>query len=393
MTELRTKLKSWTEKLLLMMVGVIAGLLIIETLAISTGFAIPPAESWRKLFPEVYQGDARLDFKPKPNLENFEFIWKNAGVSEVIDTDRYGFRNFGRDYTTSNLYFVGDSFTWGQWVNRDKTFYGLIESELQQPVITLGVPAYGFEQYEVLFQDWVVKYQPKIAVLSIFANDLHNIDSRYPLKDFDHFIEKINSQLSWYKRTFLYQFIFRNYYSPNLTKKASNGMRLVSIRSFDRKPFSETGGIGPDIDYLTSNTHLEVEAALSRIIDLTQEHQIKLLVFLIPSKESTYIQEYTKLFPNKIKYIETEEIGYERLCNLAKTKGVTCVDLTEAFRQNSEGEKLYFDLDNHWNVAGHQLASRLILGILQPEKDVDSKTNVEAIRVNQFPSLATHEVL
>lgn len=387
MTELKTKLKSWTEKLLLMMVGVIAGLLIIETFAISTGFAIPPMESWHRLFSEVYQGDARLGFKPKPNLKNFEFVWQNAGVSEVINTDSYGFRNLGRDYTTSNLYFVGDSFTWGQWVNRDKTFYGLIESELQQPVISLGVPVYGFEQYEALFRDWIVKYKPKNTVLCIFANDLHKTSL---MKDF---LARTTQPISWYEKTFLYQLIYNNYYSVNVIKTAGNGIRLASIRSFDRKPFNQTGGIGPDIDYLTSNTHLEVEAALSRIIDLTQEHQIKLLVFLIPSKESTYIQEYTKLFPNKIKYIETEEIGYQRLCNLAKTKGVTCLDLTEAFRQNSEGEKLYFDLDNHWNVAGHQLASRLILDILQPEKDVDSKTNVEAISVNQFPSLATHEVL
>lgn len=363
-------------------------LLLAEAIAITTGVAALPIEDWQRLFLEVYQADSRLGFKPKPNLEDFIFVSrKQFGIAEIINTDNYGFRNFGKDYTNTNLYFIGDSFTWGQGVSRERTFYGLIESTLKQPVITLGVPAYGFEQYEVLFQDWVAKYQPKTVVLSVFANDLHTLNRQ---EDFNEFLGRM--AWHWYKNTISYR-LFSQIRSPVFMKRATNGIHMATIRSFASQP-DVTGGIGADIDYLTSNTHLEVEAALSRIIDLTQKNQIKFFLFLLPSKESTYIQEYTKLFKDKVKYVQIEEAGYERLCNLADSRGVPCVDLTQVFRQHSQNEPiLYFDVDSHWSVAGHKLASQLILDTLQKGHGVDLATDRTKVRDVTKLSTALHEQL
>ena len=346
-------LKSWLAKIFLILTGVLIGLLCMETFAVATGILVQHASAQRD-FLESIQYDSRLGYKAKPNLKDLKMVWKTAGVSDVIRTDSFGFRNLGKDYTKSNLYFIGDSFTWGEWVSEENTFPRLIESELKQPVISLGIPGYGFEQYEVLFQDSVAKYKPHTAVLCVFANDLTNYRTVKDKKAFD--LVKKTAQLPWYKKTFFAQFILGNNkkIDPGLSsinhKQAKNGLLL----------FTDAGA---SKDYLISGYSVEIEAALSRIIDLTKENQVRLLVFLIPSKESTYIKDYVELFPQNLEALKNEEIGYQRLCELAKSQQVNCLDMTEIFRQNSDREKLYFDMDTHWNPAGHKLAAKVMYSL------------------------------
>lgn len=358
------KIKPWLQNLLLILAGVIVGLLIVETFAISTGVAVPQ-KSKAQIFYQFIQPDAQLGYKPKSNLRDFNTVWKEARVTEVANTDSYGFRNLGRDYTKSNLYFVGDSFTWGQWVSEEKTFPRLVESELKQPVINLGVPGYSFAQYETLFHEWIAKYKPNTVILSIVANDLTNYSSDIGQEIYDTLKERSFSP--WYEKTFLYQFVLKNnkksLQAPIghlISKEAINGLTL-----FNLSLVAPESGVGVDSDYLTSGAAVKVEAALSRIINLTKQNQVKLFVFLVPSKESAYINDYVQLFPDNVALLKNEEIGYQRLCDIAIAKEVNCVNLTDDFRKNSKREKLYFDIDGHWNPAGHQLAAKVIIDTLK----------------------------
>jgi lysophospholipase L1-like esterase len=356
------KIKPWLQNLFLMLAGVIVGLFIIETFAITTGVAAPQ-KSKAQIFYQFIQPDTQLGYKPKSNLTDFKTVWQEAKVTEIANTDSYGFRNIGRDYTKSNLYFIGDSFTWGQWVNEEKTFPRLVESELQQSVINLGVPGYSFAQYEILFNEWIAKYKPQRVILSIVANDLTNYSSDIGQKIYDTL--KQRSFSPWYEKSFLYQFVLKNKTSlpaateKSIYKQAKNGLTLFNLGLA-----APESGVGVDSDYLTSDGVVKVEAALTRIIKLSQENQVKLFIFLIPSKESAYIKDYAQLFPESVALLKNEEIGYQRLCELAKSRDVTCVNLTDDFRKNSNQEKLYFDIDGHWNPAGHQLATKVILNTI-----------------------------
>lgn len=358
------KIKSWLQNLFLILAGVIVGLLIVETFAITTGVAAPQ-KSKAQIFYQFIQPDTQLGYKPKSNLKDFKTVWQEAKVTELANTDSYGFRNVGRDYTKSNLYFIGDSFTWGQWVSEETTFPRLVESQLQQPVINLGVPGYSFAQYETLFNEWIAKYKPQTVILSVVANDLTNYSSDIGQKIYNTLKERSFSP--WFEKSFLYQLVFKNnkHSLPATTenpisKQAKNGLTL-----FNLSLAAPESGVGVDNDYLTSDGVVKVEAALSRIIKLTQENHVKLFVFLVPSKESAYIKDYIELFPENLDLLKNEEIGYQRLCNLARLQDITCVNLTDDFRKNSKQEKLYFDIDGHWNPAGHQLAAKVILETLK----------------------------
>ncbi|NEO81414.1 GDSL-type esterase/lipase family protein [Moorena sp. SIO4G3] len=365
MTQSNTKPMSWIGNLLLILGGIVTAILILETFAITTGFTINDYfEITHKYFYEFLQPNDKLGYIPQPNLSNFNYYWSYEAKDAVINTDNNGFRNLGRDYADSNLYFVGDSFTWGWGIDREKTFYGILESELNHPTITLGIPGYGFEQYQVLFKEWVSKYKPKTVILCLYANDLEAVKPLEEMKKTYQILGAAEYEtLDWYQKSLIYKFIIKkgllNLLKMLFTaKEARNGLILHNQRYMTYQL------VGTSRDYLGSADRIQVENALSQIIDITQENQIDLLIFCIPTKESTYIEEYAQLFPRRIdymrNYLRNEEVGYQQLCQLAQEKKVPCVDLTKAFREKSGEAKLYFNLDSHWNVAGHQLAAKLI---------------------------------
>jgi lysophospholipase L1-like esterase len=351
----------WIGNLLLILGGILIAILVLETFAITTGFTINDYyKITHKYFYEFLQPDEKLGYIPQPNLKNFNYYWIDETKDAVINTDNYGFRNLGRDYADSNLYFVGDSFTWGWGIDREKTFYGLLESELNQPIVTLGIPGYGFEQYQVLFKDWISKYKPKTVILCLYANDLEAVK---PLKEMNKTYQTLGATeyetLDWYQKSLIYKFIIKKGVF-NLSKMLFTGKKAENGLLLHNQKYMTYQLVGTSRDYLTSTDHIQVENALSQIIDLTQENQINLLIFCIPTKESTYIEEYAQLFPGSIDYLRNEEIGFQQLCQLAQNKQVPCIDLTLAFRENSGDAKWYFDMDSHWNAAGHQLAAELI---------------------------------
>jgi hypothetical protein len=79
-----------------------------------------------------------------------------------------------------------------------------------------------------------------------------------------------------------------------------------------------------------------------------------MVVALLPSKESAYVEDYERLFGGD--YLENERVGYERLTETAQQAGAVVVDLTSAFRERAN-ERLYFEYDAHFNAAGQALTA------------------------------------
>jgi hypothetical protein len=321
-----------------------------------------------RLFREYYQPDDALLYKVRPNLSEFRVDWPDDDMTATYSTDARGFRNLGRDYSTSRVYFVGDSYVWGAWVSDQDSLCGYVEKDLGEPVINLGVGSYDFPRYQKLFEDLVVKYKPEIAVLSVFPNDLYLPrpiepgtpgagDAFYRAAGWDAF-----DHYPLYKKTLTYNLFDRirrllsssrpgsggdqyNQRPDRGARTASNGLTLFQYRGADR-------------NYLVTKAAVDdVARRFARIIQLSADNNIKLLLLLCPTKESTYKRDYQKLFPESADYLRNEESGYELLASQAQAAGVPCVDLTPVFRRQGETEILYFRVDNHWNPAGNRLAA------------------------------------
>ncbi len=151
-----------------------------ETVAMLSGLALPREQV--RLFSEFYVPDAELGFRIAPNLSDYEVTWLNGQLRQRYSTDHLGLRNVGRDYLSAQYFVIGDSFVFGDWVDREETFYGLMEEYLGCPVITLGVSGYELIQYLVLFENYVPRNElQKKVLLVIFANDLKLATARSEL--------------------------------------------------------------------------------------------------------------------------------------------------------------------------------------------------------------------
>ena len=351
-------------KSLLVLGSLAASLLLLEIVTAYTGLLVPSEfEDRHTMLHEFFEPDPELGFKTRADLKHFLIRWRETGVEGRYTTDAFGFRNAGRDYRQSRLFFAGDSFTWGVWLARQQTFPDILEDELGEPVINLAQQGYYIEQYQRLLERHAPAVRHAVVALCIYANDLAPPISPEDLRDFYSRFgwDKYQSYPEREKRLsfrvgemlaggFARLLESAGPKSPLDTRTAPSGMR------FYRK-------MGAIPEYFSNKWNENTETVFRRTLERLLAQAITPVVFLLPSKESAYKQEYLKLFPGE--YLEIEEEGYRRLCAIAQSLAVECEDLTEAFRQEAGSAPPYFPVDPHWNQRGHQIAAREMKPLLR----------------------------
>jgi len=352
----------WSPRAALLATATIAALFVVEAFAIATGILLPDGfQEHHDTFYVFEQPDAELGFRLQPNLRGLPMTYEAAGLSIRYDTDERGFRNAGRDYSAADVFVLGDSFTFGAWVERERTFYGLLEQDLQRPVISLGVGGYGMGQYRILAERYLAEFRPSVALLCIFANDLQAIPSPAYMADwYDEEGWSFFAEPSYPKASVLRNFsrVLGRWLRPSPEpRRTSDGLAL-----FHRAVASP--------EYLSHSQYEQVEAALTDIIGTARRSAVELQLFLFPSKESAYEAEYLEAYPPQERenrdWLDNEEVGYERICGLAERHGVPCTDLTPHFRARAaDSPPLYFADDGHWTELGHRVAAQVMRPAVQ----------------------------
>ncbi len=324
-----------------------------EFIVLAFGIFLPrPTPERIRFFRDFIVPHEKLGYTTRPNLSNFELTWLDEGVKGVYDSDEYGFRNVGVSYASSSVFFIGDSFTHGSWVARDEAYYGQLAKKWNMPVITFGIGGYGLTQYAILARDFIPKTEAnKTVIIGFFANDL---EAPLPESDMASLYEKeMLSQIaapSLQERfTFKYSVagqLVKHLFRPREQAVMENGMSLFTNR-------------GASIAFIRRDQEA-FRAALEELsVELHARADIERILFvLIPSKESVYKEEYAHFFRDE-SYLENEAFGFNLIEAVGKEANIPVLDLTSIFRDHKE-EKLYFDVDAHWNAAGHALAAEAI---------------------------------
>ena len=328
--------------------------LLAEAVVISTGLLVPAdfADRQRVLF-EMFEPHAEWGFHTRPNLRDFRVRWRETGVEATYSTDEFGFRNVGRSYDRVRVAFLGDSFTFGVWVEEGETFPALIEQGLEVEALNLGQQSFYVEQYAMVL-DWLLeRHKPEVVVVAIFPNDL---TAEMTADDFAHFYERFGwdayESLPWRQRSMAYRLVelLRSTASATPTPRAlESGQTELGLMLF------REAGAHPG--YLKDGMGTHVEQVLTGMVEHAEARGVRVIVALLPSKESTYAGDYERLFDGD--YLQNERVGYERLAQAVEQAGAVVVDLTGAFRAQAS-EKLYFEYDAHFNAVGQALAARTL---------------------------------
>jgi lysophospholipase L1-like esterase len=305
----------------------------------------------------LYEGDPLIPLVPaEPYVDNAVLYRKSPtrryelrpGVDAVVGRqpvririNAAGFRD-DVDYPeekaegTLRVVVLGDSFTFAGKVALADTMAKVLESRLRigsstrYEVLNLAVPGYNTDQEATTLEDVGVRFSPDFVVVSFVLNDALPAGQLVPKAP--RIPEPVRRVL---KRSYLVQFLY------DREKRLRSEWKKGSF-----KGASEVSDLRPDTPGFR-----RVEAALTRMRDVTADRRARLLVVLWPMLERLDAYPFA---PEHTLVVAT----CERL-------GIPALDLLPAFRGRDEKALWVAASDHHPNAAAQTLAAESVAAELR----------------------------
>jgi hypothetical protein len=165
----------WWKRLLLVVAGLLAGLLLGEGMLWAVGVS----------YPLMYVPDPHCGTRLRPG---FRFLYMKEGQAWVeinSDGQRDVERSRDKPPGTFRIAVLGDSYAEAFQVDRDATFWAVLERRLNETcfaetgirveVLNFGVSGYGTTQQLQMLRHYVWPYEPDLVLLAFLTgNDLHD---------------------------------------------------------------------------------------------------------------------------------------------------------------------------------------------------------------------------
>lgn len=311
-----------------------------------------PKYSFYYIYPqEMFENaEAPLDFKLVPNFKGRMIGEYNVEVK--INSE--GLRDYEHESVSKKfkLLALGDSMTFGQGIEIDKTFLSVIEKKLGIEVIKAGVPAYGQDNELEYFKTKGAKYRPDAVVIFYYPNDnddnAGNTDRKIA---YGSLIQKYRYESLPKWKLYIYTKLYR-----------TNTLRLIRgdytnlMAAFGRK---ESGLIE---NRLFLKNQSKENADWAKTYALLREFKksagnSKLVVVYTPSKHQIYSSKYPKLFDSSTDIDKPNKV----LGEIAASLNIAYIDVTGEFR-NLNDQELYFSHDLHLSEKGHEVFGDMVAG-------------------------------
>jgi hypothetical protein len=313
----------------------------------------------------------------------FPFYVNQSNLDQVIDigesqfrivTDANGFR-IGEQAAGNNaeategvrrVLALGDSFTFGNAVNYEDSFVGLLNGEPTLHVTNTGVGGYGPKQYlGVLQHELDHGRRPDVVLVSIFAgNDVHDCAWNKDLPVLDgvaggdptSFKDRVKKNSQLYG---LLENIYHTYVSA-----PPAGEALSSI--FDIDAWSESPLAEGERDF---------RKAMSQIAIVLGRAEIPLVVALISTRQTVEAirNEVTAPPGGKPDYL----LPNRRIATVLTEVGLDPIDSGEVLSRVDTAET-YFEFDGHLTPKGHRIyfeliRDRVLLALMPPTRQTETQ--------------------
>jgi lysophospholipase L1-like esterase len=304
------------------------------------------------------------------------FTISGRDFNAVHHVDGLGFRNSWPWPEQAEIVVLGDSVTFGHGVADEQAWPAVLAQSLpQRRVVNLGLEGAGVQQYLRIHETFGVTLRPKLLLIGLFLrNDFWDADM------FDRWLS------SGVGGNYM---VWRNYGRPRKISSVRGKVRwssyLLAKESYLFNLLHEVWRIGkstsqpePTVFQFADGTQLQlfpddlekktvgaqpdrpefqlVLQALQGIQSIATANGTRTLTVIQPSKEEVYLPLLGEVSPDP---------GAPLRQALDKL-GLAYLDLTPAFRQRAAaGERLFFEVDGHPNVAGYALIAELVLAHLK----------------------------
>lgn len=361
-----------------------AGLIVISVmLALLAGEAVvrlfAPQPS-RLESPGLFVADSKLGYRLSQSYDGFrgnriEYMNRvrtdalglrtahdSGGASDI------GGRGSGSDDGGRPILVLGDSFIFGQGVEAENAFSSRLEQRLRgtrnsAKVLNGGVPGYGLRQEATWLSLYGPGIRPQLVVIGIYlGNDLAD-----GLKSAARIL--IDGTVTAGPRTWHTPVTSWLYLHSQLYLLArEQGKRVAALLVPKRRGQSDFTSPFEATDSAVRKA--EIDSAAAAMDDLLREaasRQSAVFAILIPQVVQVERRRLGDL-PRRLRQPGAMDLTYPNriFARLLSDRGVPYLDLTTAFREAAEkGDTLYYRVDRHWNVKGHDLAAALVAKAIQ----------------------------
>jgi lysophospholipase L1-like esterase len=317
----------------------------IADLAPTNALAYPDAETWAA--------------QPGPFEPGQDFVDRfRPHLAHRVHINSLGFRGAEFDAAKGagayRIICVGDSYTFGDYVNDDETFPALLEKRLRRDagrnidVINAGVNGYSITDESGFMEEKGFSLAPDSVVVAFVLNDLADLTRQISSRENqrEEAARMSASRLTPLKRalrrTATYNLLFM--------LKAWTVGRLHIDPTMQEVPIRHL--LSPPYDEKTEALFTRYRAALADLAESCRRHGARLTLVLFPFYEQV---------------VEgASASAQERMAKMGADLGVPVVDLLPAFRRaGSRASKLFLmPLDHHPSARGYRVAAAEIASTL-----------------------------
>ncbi len=323
----------------------------------------------------AYMADPTTGFRLEPNystrFKTLEFDTTVQINSNGLRDDKIGEKNGAR------VLFLGDSFVFGHGVELDESVSKRLQQRLLEKtgkrfeVISAGLSASGTIREVQWLKSYGLALKPDWVIVGFFAgNDF--VDNQTESNGLNQFTVKgrcLASASADGATTSIQSVVLKNIYSIRFLndriksfQPVRSALSAVGLASAEKIPPSMElyqkpyrGRLSEGLD-ATRDSFAELKS-------LSKENNFKVLIVIIPSRT----EADSKFFESVLEQHQLDPgdfnaaIPGEWVKGLAEENKFAVTDLQPIFQQSvSQGNGLYYSLDEHWNAKGHALAAEWI---------------------------------
>jgi hypothetical protein len=382
---------SWTVRLATAGIGLLVGLLTIETVPRLVPQLMPaPFRALNRLYDareawqDMMRGDRELGFVLRPGLD---MLFPSEGRQIAIRTvapgiDGIGYRDIG-SRPPFDAIALGDSFTFCDDVPVEHCWVRHLGEASGLSIATLGTNGYSTIAEARLLARVGKQVAPRLVLLGVFPNDFK--DNVY----FDEWTRTGSDDYWQWRRAGQRGDVGQALLRHSIVYRVIDGARRVSRR---RTYHHQEGGL--DFVFRADDWWLEtlrdpdgapglrlMQEALREMRASAAAVDAQLVVLLFPFKEAVYwdvVRRYEPAFASLDVDGPLAAVG--RVC---AREGIPVCDLTPALRAEAAGgRQLYHSISAHWNDEGNAAAARAI------GRCLDTRGVLEAARRPSVPTAA-----
>lgn len=273
---------------------------------------------------------------------------------------------------TCTILGLGDSFTFGHGVEANETYLSLLAQRLvsdgrRVQVINAGVPGYGTRQQAAFLSRQGGRFQPDVVLLGLLPfNDPHDNLAPDPLVRDGFLVGRTVDSAGDVSLMYAFKSLLRR--RSALYGTVANGVKgIAPLRSrLARFGLAEEGFAVEVQSYLTSPP-ASAEAAWAATVPLLQRLReqsaslgARLIILLVPSRAQVDRERWNRLSAQHglQEHQVDPQLPIRTVTRHLDALGIAYLDLQATLQRRIEsGETLYFDVDGHWNTAGHRAAA------------------------------------